>query len=105
MGKFNPHTYNRIREEVRHYLDLPEAQRKAILFYGNGGEGKSYLVNELKDEMKAAGYNKFYNGGVPNHMKGRSTRSTSNKFKYTQVTSISPEAKDDSTFQVFDFTH
>ena len=103
MNTFNKETYDRIRDEVRHYIDQSCEGRKSILFYGNGGEGKSYLVNELYDEMRDAGYKKFFtteNNEMPHdRMITRSQRSDS-----MVVTSVNPLDKCDSRFKVFDFT-
>ena len=102
MSSFNRETYEQIRDEVRHYLDQPEQKRKSILFYGKGGEGKTYLMDELKDEMCDAGYMKFYKGGVPKST-GMITRSKwSNNWV---VSSVKPKDKFDVRFKVWDFTN
>ena len=102
MSKFNRNTYERIRDEVRHYLDLSDDDRKSILFYGNGGEGKTYLISELYDEMRDAGYSNFMTSskGLAN---GRMlTRSQANNTMV--VSSVNPMDKYDVRFKVFDFT-
>jgi len=101
MGTFNADTYNRIRNEVRQYLDEQVQERKSILFYGRGGEGKSYLIQELSDELRDAGYVKFLHDGVPQHT-GATTRSQ--KLRHLVVSSVQPSDKTDPRFIVWDFS-
>ena len=101
MSSFNRETYNRIRDEVRQYLDHSNVKQKSILFYGQGGEGKTYLMDELKEEMYDAGYTRFHKNGLPKRA-GVITRS-----KWGNdcvVSSVHPQDKLDTRFKIWDFT-
>ena len=101
MSSFNRETYEQIRDEVRHYLDQSEQKRKSILFYGQGGEGKTYLMDELKEEMCDAGYTKFHKNGLPKHV-GVTTRSKWGN--NCVVSSVHPQDKLNARFKIWDFT-
>ena len=111
-NNFNPETYQRIRSEVRDYLSSPSSQQKPVVFYGNGGEGKSNLLKEMKNDFEQAGYN------VDSPMPESERRQLRHKLLYKSdhpvtrgqcrvkqvMLSDSNSYMDDHSVKVFDFT-
>jgi DNA replication protein DnaC len=60
--KFNREVYESVKADVRSYLENVQdgkEQQRSILFYGDAGMGKTYLMKELEEEFSETGYEKF----------------------------------------------
>ena len=99
---FDRKVYDEMKAEVRAYLDGLRSleEKRSILLFGRGGEGRTYLMDELKEEFSDMGYSQFRKMMPQEH--GRVTRQQwNNNFV---VATTEEQYQNDPRFKVFDFT-
>ena len=104
MSSRKKENWNRIRENVINYLKNNSnnpSDLKSICFYGVGGEGKSMMVNNLRDLLIENGYCNFTNE-IPVSL-GVDTRDKIRSNTWV-IDTCESSVLDDDRFVVFDFT-
>jgi len=93
-----------IEKNVKSYLTTPSNNRKSIVFYGKGGEGKSLLIYRLMSDFEEKGYKIIVNEDdkIPISL-AMDTRNIKRSNTWV-IETLNENILNDDRFMVFDFT-